>query len=258
MGSPVHQSFRSALCCPTDSAFTDCNWSNNADTYGDLEAICLPQACAAGQVKIGDALDPEPLPQLGAGELGTYTPENACDGVVAPAGQDMHFPLCCSPQSKYNKKWPIDPKDLFSIYYDDPDSSDVLWTYSDEVTNNDKDDSSSSEEDGTDAYGFLMLDGPSGSIDNSFSTTNTIVRKSAAVPNVKRSIVTHNQTVMDAVFEHTEEVLHVYCNHPPGSAACAEIWIDGAEDTIIRMPDYVGEGPFARIVSMTPVAYDLP
>lgn len=260
IGSPVHQSFKSALCCPTDSAFTDCSWSNNPTVSGanNLDLICLPQACPAGQVKIGDALDPEPSPQLGAGELGTYTPENACDGVVAPVGQDMHFPLCCSPQSKYNKKWPIDPKDLFAIYYDDPTSSDVLWTYSDEVTNNDKDDSSSSKEDGTDAYGFLMLDGPPGSIDNSFSTTNTIVRQTAAIPNVKRSIVTHNQTVMDAVFEHTEEVLHIYCNHPPGSAACEEIWIDGAEDTIIRMPDHVGEGPFARIVSMKPVTHDLP
>ncbi|KAI0099451.1 hypothetical protein F4814DRAFT_456211 [Daldinia grandis] len=52
-------------------------------------------------------------------------------------------------------------------------------------------------EDGSDAYGFLMLDGPEGSIDSSLSTTNTIIRKEAAILRIKRSLVTYNQTVID-------------------------------------------------------------
>ncbi|GAP93031.2 putative chitin- type 1 [Rosellinia necatrix] len=131
-----------------------------------------------------------------------------------------------------------------------------MWQYSNDYTNNDRDDSKSDSEDGTDAYGFLMLNGPEGSIDSSFATTNTIVRQEAEVPRVKRSLVTYNKTVMDSVFDHSEEVFQMYCNFPADSDECRRIWIDGAEDTIVRMPDHVGEGPFARIVSIREIATD--
>ncbi|GLA13199.1 hypothetical protein AnigIFM62618_009729 [Aspergillus niger] len=108
----------------------------------------------------------------------------------------------------------------------------------------------STEEDGSDAYGFVMLDGPDGSIDNDFATSHTVVRRSREIPRVKRSVLTTNQTLMDTVFDHAEETFHVYCNYPAGSHKCERVFIDGAEDTIIRLPDHVGEGPFARIVSM--------
>jgi chitinase len=55
---------------------------------------------------------------------------------------------------------------------------------------------------------------------------------------------------MDRVFDHAEETFHVYCNYPAGSKQCERVFIDGAEDTIISLPPHVGEGPFARIVSM--------
>ncbi|KAF3058356.1 Killer toxin subunits alpha/beta [Daldinia childiae] len=195
------------------------------------EHVCIPSPCGKNKIQIGTALDPPPSPALDS------TFPFSCDGVVAPPGRDMHYPLCCDLQSKYNKKWPVDPEKVFQTYYNNPGDSDVMWQYSDEYTNNDKDDGQSNSEDGTDAYGFLMLDGPEGSIDSSFSTTNTIVRKEAAIPRVKRSLVTYNQTVMDTVFDHTEETFQIYCNFPVGSAECNRLWIDGAEDTIIRMPD---------------------
>lgn len=56
--------------------------------------------------------------------------------------------------------------------------------------------------------------------------------------------------MLDSVFDHAEETLHVYCNYPAGSEECGRIWVDGAEDRIISLPAHVGEGPFARVVSI--------
>jgi chitinase len=251
-GSPLHDRFKSALCCPEKQAFSNCHWSNDPQREDGLatrdpEPVCLPQQCGKGKIKLADALDPPVSPMVDPSQRYPIS----CDSVSIPPGLDMHFPLCCEVQSKYNKKWPVDPEKLYEIYYNDPEKSDVLWQYSDEVTNNDRDDTRSDAEDGTDAFGFLMLDGPEGSIDNSFATTQTVIRRDAKIPNIKRSLVTNNQTVLDEVFENSEEVICVYCNSPAGSPECERIWIDGAEDTIIRLPDHVGEGPFARIVSMT-------
>ncbi|KAL6228914.1 hypothetical protein BDW75DRAFT_226010 [Aspergillus navahoensis] len=65
---------------------------------------------------------------------------------------------------------------------------------------------------------------------------------------------------MDEVFDHSEETLHIYCNYPAGSRECERIFINSAEDTIIQLPDHIGEGPFARIVSIKPAhkKYKLP
>jgi chitinase len=50
----------------------------------------------------------------------------------------------------------------------------------------------------------------------------------------------------------------VYCNYPPGSEQCEAVWQGGVEDTIIKLPHHVGEGPFARIVSMKLAGEDYP
>jgi len=247
-GSPVHQSFKSALCCPKGQGFANCNWSNDP-VIATIDPIlnCEPQPCTDKQVKVADALDP---PQAPATRPDVTFPVS-CDGVSLPPGYDMNFPFCCDPPSKYNKKWPVDPKDLWPGAYDDS-SADVLWQYSDEFANNNHDTEKAAPgaEDGTDAYGFVMLDGDAGSLDNSFPSTHTIVRRTREIPNTKRSLLTTNQTILDSVFDHSEEVFHVYCNYNPGSEQCNRIFIDGAEDTIIRLPNHVGEGPFARIIYM--------
>ncbi|KAB8237919.1 uncharacterized protein BDW43DRAFT_306620 [Aspergillus alliaceus] len=98
-----------------------------------------------------------------------------------------------------------------------------------------------------------MLDGPEGSIDNGFATSQTVVRQSRKVAQVKRSILTTNRTALDTVFEHAEETFHVYCHYPAGSKECERIFVDGVEDTIISLPDNIGDGPFGCIVYMRPV-----
>ncbi len=255
-GSSDHAKYGSALCCPETSAFTNCHWSNDPGRRSPAPAVplspdayCTPHACSDTQLKVANALDPPKSSLLGS--------DQTCDGVLLPPGYDTHFPLCCDPPSRFNKKWPVDPKKLFPTYYDAPSDSDVLWHYSDDYLNNSKDRVNDEAEDGNDAFGFVMLDGPEGSLDNSFSTTHTFVSQKRDVPRVKRSLITRNQTVLDSVFDHSEEVLHAYCNSPAGSAECERIWIDGAEDTIIRLPDHVGEGPFARIVSMRQAGSEL-
>jgi hypothetical protein len=101
-----------------------------------------------------------------------------------------------------------------------------------------------------DPYGFIMLDGPTGSLSNTFATDYTIAQRNEHIPNVKRSLITTNKTLLDTAFHPSSETIYVYCNHPNGSPHCQKIFHTGAEDTIIKLPDHVGEGPFARIVSM--------
>ncbi|CBF89323.1 hypothetical protein AN0517.2 [Aspergillus nidulans FGSC A4] len=259
VGSPLHDRFKSGLCCPTDQSFSNCAWTNSLQqsdmTGGDWadhiqDLVCKPRPCSAGKVKVAGALDPPPAP--GAGSKS----EINCDGVTVPPGTDPEWSYCCDPPTRYNKNWPVHPKYLWEKYYNDPKKSDVVWKYSDEYQNNDADADHSSEEDGSDAYGFVMLDGPEGSIDNDFATTQTVVRRSRDVPRVKRSVLTTNQTALDTVFDHSEETFHVYCNYPARSRECGRIFIDGAEDTIISLPDHIGEGPFARIVYMKPADED--
>lgn len=104
-----------------------------------------------------------------------------------------------------------------------------------------------------------MLDGPPGSIENSLASDFTVARRTAEIPKAKRSLVTTNRTILDQVFEPMSETIYVYCNHLKNSPKCARVFHMGAEDTIITLPAHVGEGPFARIVSMEPaIDYELP
>lgn len=215
--------------------------------------------CPAGfQVQVAKALDLPKAPELEAARVGF-----SCDGVSASHGQDLHFPYCCSPPSQ-DRKMPVDLGSIWSKYNNET-RADVVWPYSDEWSNKDKEKLGAppdADEDGhgQDAYGFVMLDGPEGSIDNSFATAHTVVRKQRHVPPVKRSAVTTNQTLLDSVFDHAEDTLHIYCNYPAGSKECERLWAQGAENTIIRLPGHVGEGPFARLVSIKPAdeAFELP
>ncbi|KAK3395032.1 hypothetical protein B0H63DRAFT_533483 [Podospora didyma] len=254
-GSPLHTQFQSSLCCPSSSGLKNCRWSNNPP--GDdpsfapnMDDICKPQRCRKSEVEVADALDPPESPALGPpGQKGSIS----CEGFEMPPGFDAHFPLCCPPPDEYNEHWPVDPKSLWKEYWNDPKDSSVAWKFANNHENNNMDleENKANEESGEDeAYGFMMLDGPKGAIDSKFGSTQTVVRRFKDIPKVKREILTSNHTLIDKVFEHSEEIIHVYCNYPPGSPECDEVFINGAEDTIITIPDHVGEGPFARIVYM--------
>lgn len=254
LGSPLHDRFKRAFCCPKGRGFRNCNWSNNprpkdqpdGNVPYDPEIFCKPQHCGKAQTQVTEALEPPQSEAVNPTHTGI-----SCDGVSTTPGYNLEFPYCCDPPSKYSKDWPVDPKYLFEHYYNGPED-DVMWNYDNEFSNNNADSSQSppGDETGTDAYGFVMLDGPPGSLDNDFPSSNTITRRTIEIPKRKRSILTRNNTILDSNFEHAEEIIYVYCNYPQDSPQCQEIWYKGAEDTIIRLPNHVGEGPYARVVSM--------
>ncbi|KAI4193916.1 MAG: hypothetical protein LQ350_008076 [Teloschistes chrysophthalmus] len=252
VGSPLTDRFKQGFCCPKGKGFKQCNWSNDPPVkpgqpaiVGDPRLTCQPKPCKKGQTKVTEALHPPPSKQ----DAGIA--EGICDGFSIPPGFEDHFPYCCQPPSKYSSDWPVDPKDLFEQYYNDADD-DVMWSYDNEYRNNNEDKSQSNpgDEDGKDAYGFVMLDGPPGSLDNDFPNSHTITRRTVEMPKVKRSLLTTNHTVIGKTFEHSEEIVYVYCNTPQESKECQKVWYKGVKDTIIRLPAHVGEGPYARIVSM--------
>lgn len=264
IGSPLHDRFTRAYCCPKGKGFRNCNWSNDPQPKNqpsgfvayDPNLVCKPQQCAKTQTQVTQALEPPISPEINP----THTGLN-CDGVSLPEGYNPSYPYCCDPPSTYSNKWPVDPKYLFSHYYNNPESA-VMWSYDDEVRNNNKDTNPSKPgaEDGKDAYGFVMLDGPHGSLDNNFPVSHTVVTRATRLSNSKRSILTTNSSIIDSTFDHSEETVYVYCNFPQDSTECQTIWFKGAEDTIIRLPSHIGEGPYARVVSIkiAEAGYQLP
>lgn len=260
LGDDVELSFSQAYCCPTNDVPQNCSWTFSPNTpSGQIaefnpENICNPSLCDPTQVQYTTALDP-PNPFVGNGD----SLENVdCTAYPPPAGGNPNWPYCCNPPEAYNEKWPVDPSYLWQTYYDES-GDDVDWSYVDNYGNN-NDQNSPGNGDGSDPYGFVMLDGPPGSIDSSFSSTFDVARRSEEIPNVKRSLITKNRTMIDTNFDHSEEILYIYCKYPTGSPKCQKLFHKGAEDTIIRLPDHVGEGPFARLVSIREAdpSYQLP
>lgn len=247
--------YAQAYCCLNTSVPTNCSWtfSDNEDTY-DPKSMCVPEQCPSGKVEYTSAIDPDD-PEVGtSGSLGSIN----CDAYPIPAGASDRFRYCCNPTTSADddgEDWPVDPDDLWEDAYT-AEGSDVDWAYSD-----DDDGGASSTDYGADPYGFVMLDGPSGSIDSTFGDTYTVVQTddSSTTEKVKRlakrSLVTHNATVMASNFDNTSETLYVYCQYATGLDRCNRIFNKGAVDTIIRLPSHVGEGPWARVVSMTPVVH---
>lgn len=130
----------------------------------------------------------------------------------------------------------------------------MTWEWADDFGNNNHDITPDNldEKPGADPYGFVMMDGPAGSIHNAFSDAFTVIERDEPVRIRPRSLLTTDRAVLESVWEHKEETIRVYCNYPVNSPQCRRVFYKGAEDTIIRLPNHVGDGPWARIVSMTP------
>ena len=189
---------------------------------------------------------------------GTFTP--SCQGYLAVPGLDPNFKFCCNPPSLYNNQWPVNPTYLWSHAYTD-EGSDVLWHIADNYGSNNADTGPDDPtiNPGDDPYGFVMLDGPPDSLDSTFPSNFDVVTTSPIAAVIKRAIVTSNHSIIDSTFDHVEDIMHVYCKFPAESLQCRRVFLNSPIDTIIRLPNHVGEGPFARIVSMEPVSnYELP
>jgi hypothetical protein len=269
-GPTTHQYFRS-FCCPKDDAYEKCSWSNDPSYFKGKynshvfpchteqsqseercidKAICKSMNCFDGSVLITQAAVTPPNWDL-------WQSGNSPDTVMCRVGDgypDQGAALCCSPPSRFTKEWPVNPAYLWSGAYTDKED-DVTWQWSNNFGNNNKDtDPDNLETDaGDDPYGFVMLDGPPGSIAKEFNKQFTFVTANEPRNIVPRSFVTNNHSVLDATFDHSEEEHLVYCNYKHDSPHCGEIFHKGAIDTIIKLPHHIGDGPYARVIGMDPV-----
>ncbi|KAL4860436.1 hypothetical protein BDV12DRAFT_205062 [Aspergillus spectabilis] len=227
--SNLHDQFKQGLCCPKSKGFNRCEW-----TMSDLNGA------EDGETSIYDpskaSWEPAPMnAQLRRRCInGHCTVGEQCSAYPILPEYDSKFYLCCDPPSEYDENWPVPPSWLWEDAYKD-EADDVAWAFANNQGNNNRENNDDPvEEDPSDqAYGFLMLDGPPESIDNAFGDTYTVARRSTRIdPSIKRR----------------------------GSPECEKVFMKGAEDTIIKLPVHIGEGPFARIVSMEPASesYQLP
>jgi chitinase len=216
--------------------------------------VCFQKQCPADKLVFGKSVMPprlhdltQPRPAGGQG-ISCETTGGANYVGVLP-----EFHLCCDPPSVYTQTWPVLPSYLWSDVSDDK-TNDVTWEVADDFGNNDHDilPNDPTTQPGQDPYGFVMMDGPKGSISNSFSKTFTVVSRHEPINVKPRSLLTTDKEVLDNVYTHSEETIRVYCNYPANSPQCRDVFYKGAKDTIIRLPHHVGEGPWARIVSMEP------
>lgn len=229
----------------------DCQWSNDLSRSSKDQILrrCALKTCNSGELEITKAIIPSTLYDLEKEQNA-----NVCDFYNGLPGFAPEYPLCCSPPGKFDRDWPVNPAYLWNGAHTD-EKDDVSWTFADNFGNNNKDTSPTNLEDNPDddPHGFVMLNGPPGSIAKQFDTQFTVVTRDEPINIKPRSLVTTNKTIIDATFDHSEETVHIYCNHPQDSKHCKEIFFDGAEDTIIKLPHHVGKGPYARIVSMEPM-----
>ncbi|KAJ5000686.1 hypothetical protein K4K48_002347, partial [Colletotrichum sp. SAR 10_66] len=234
------------------------------------------QVCPAGTMSVETAHNPlqrHPMPLSGGTCKKGCTKViddciwSGCQGLLAPSqnpecpdGQTTRRTATTSQKVSVSveRNWPVDPDRLYELSFNDPDTDKVIWQYDTQYESNDRDPihADGTVPDGSDAYGLMMLNGEEEAIDDNFQKSYTVVRRTVSVPRVKRDMLTKNQTVRERVFEHVEKTFQVYCNFPPGADECDAVWNGGAEDTVIRLPDHVGEGPFARVISMMPVGID--
>ncbi|KAK9775004.1 putative chitinase [Seiridium cardinale] len=255
-GPPMAQTYR-AYCCPKADPLKNCVWSNDASNfptpdpqYQQYQLIkeCSTQWCPGTKLDVTKASNPQTLSELNAQN------NNFCLAWQNLPGSPSQFSLCCDPPTHFNRNWPVFPAYLWS-HNDNSSDADVTWEWADNFGNNDGDTTPNDLEDdpGSDPYGFIMLDGTPGSINQAFSKAFTVIQRDEPPAIVRRSSpLTSNRTAIDSTFDHSEGTIRVYCNHPHDSPQCRRVFYKGAKDTIIRLPAHIGEGPWARIVSMEP------
>jgi hypothetical protein len=258
-GPTTHQHFRS-YCCPKTDPLEKCSWSNDPEYFSGKwkssayacwdedrcrkSGICGSRDCFDGKLAITKAELTPPRFELEKTDSSCWVSgHNSVSGAS----------LCCSPPSRLTKDWPVNPAYLWSGAHTDKED-DVTWQWSNNFGSNHKDTTPDNLETDLrdDPYGFVMLDRPPGSIAKQFSKQFTFVTADEPRHIVARSFVTTNQSVIDTTFDHVEEEYLVYCNHQHDSHHCNKIFHKGAVDTIIKLPEHIRDGPYARVVSIEP------
>lgn len=132
--------------------------------------------------------------------------------------------------------------------------------YKDDYGNNDKDPHGPEEQDyGDDPYGFILLDGAEDALQGSFPRNFIFVHDDDGSDHpIKQrdTFMSNDPLTMGSTFDQEETWHYIYC-HKGRETHCDQVFLDGAQDTIIAIPRHIGSGPYARIVSMEQVDHSL-
>ncbi|KAL4860892.1 hypothetical protein BDV12DRAFT_204588 [Aspergillus spectabilis] len=233
-------------CCKSDARLGDCEWAPKVNKEpGSLASPnylrsheCAEDnwSCPPTRFTAGKAMIPE--------RTGSYPPP--CEYYV----RTLQHRLCCEPH------WDTDlPFDLDKIF-PEPFEEDVLYRYSDNHGNNDRDPYGPDETDvGDDPYGFIVLDGEEDALLTEFHRNFifTHVNDGTDRPIERRDTLTRDDpNITDWVFEHEESYHLIYCRTGQ-EAHCEKVFNGGAPDTIITLPRHIGSGRNAPRKAITPV-----
>ncbi|KAF3229694.1 hypothetical protein TWF106_000082 [Orbilia oligospora] len=236
------------FCCPAKNTYRNCQWkptsmNSNSDSinpsstavqFGSM-AQCYDRLCPDTQLTITRAQLPERMPNYLA----------AC----YPYDATIKHKYCCDPP--WDENLPVDPKYLWA----NPSGEENLYSYQENYGNNDHRGWPGDTDPGDDPYGFIMLDGPEDALQSQFPDDFEIIHKDDADPaklKKRSSLLTEDKETLDNTFTHEESTHLVYCK-VGRTDSCKRIFKNAAADTIIKLPNHIGSGPFARVVSMEEV-----
>ncbi|KAK6358769.1 hypothetical protein TWF730_008088 [Orbilia blumenaviensis] len=227
------------FCCPSEDTYLNCQWkpyigSSSSVSAGSIGsgfmAQCYDQECSDTQVTIARAGLPERMPDSLA--------------VCYPYSSMVKHRYCCDPPWKGTTSGSLkstlgEDKGIFHPYQKQRGGDDnTAWS------------GESGIED--DPHGFVALDGPEEALQDKFADYFEIVHEfdgDLRNPRKMMSLATSDKETLDQTFTHEESTHLVYCK-PTRKDDCSRVFKGGATDTIIKLPNYIGFGPFARIVSM--------
>ncbi|OKL57184.1 hypothetical protein UA08_07332 [Talaromyces atroroseus] len=262
----IENSVRS-LCCNTDPALEKCSWtgcgascpagnytfseqttysgSNLASTEvtcpsGEYSSFCCP---SEGEIK-GD-----PVNAVFNADLFVLITQRSTlvdDGSTTTCSSGFNK-LCCDPPDA-STSWPVNPKDLFEYMEDD-----ISYYYDVQKTSNDEDTKNASE----DPFALVMIDADDSAYDESlvdqwsFLTDETELQNRNLKVHKRHSLFEHRNDTFDNVVE----VYHIQCiNLYADANPCTSIFKGGAPNTIVKMPENVGAGPYARVIGLSPLS----
>ncbi|KAL7651280.1 hypothetical protein ACMYSQ_011013 [Aspergillus niger] len=239
-----------SLCCNTDSALEKCSWTTcgntcasdmyafnmetpyeGTNTYKNCKWYGCNDSCPKDKVLITQ-------------RTGIYSRTIEGDDSLCSSGTNK---LCCDPPNGANS-WPVDPADLFTY----PDEDDVSYYYSVQETSNDD----ATNDDSTDPFAFVMIDGDTSAYDESLVDQWTFLTDEQELS--KRDLKAYKRSSIfesrNDTFENVVETYHIQCtNLFVNGSNCNSLFEGGASNTIVRMPKDLGAGPYARVISLVPL-----
>ncbi|KAF3172085.1 hypothetical protein TWF106_000530 [Orbilia oligospora] len=222
---------KSHYCCEKDKKPKNCKWIGPDNG-------CTEFKCPSGKVQ--------------------WTKKEYVDGeksgttISCTNGRQMSY--CCDPPKDEDSRLSVDPADIFPKPLGDNEEE---YTMTPDSNTQSEGSTRSSILAGSgggadEAFSFVLVDGTEGAVDNNFAEAWNILDQETPNFQLKKREWTEYRKpgeVRHDTFENVIETYRVVCAAGMSAAECKRIFIMNAEDTIIKLPNGIGSGPYARIVS---------